>query len=312
VSSNESKTYQHLAILLANAFDDGSDSAIAKQLAKLPKPGSHWPTNPPPQFPMPWATHWGQDEFGLWCSFTIVNIVQRMRWIPPWEFLMGSTPEEPERDNDEIQHRVIISQGYWLADTACSQALWEAVMESNPSHFKGNDLPVESISWEDVEEFNRKLNEKISGLKARLPSEAEWEYACRAGTETPFWWGEELTTDLANYNSNNPYNNGPKGVGREKTMPIKSFAANPWGLYQTHGNVWEWCEDWFGVFPEVEGCIDPIGPDDGTYRVLRGGSWFGLGEWLRAAFRNHFSPVNRYGDLGFRLAAGPRPGGAKE
>jgi formylglycine-generating enzyme required for sulfatase activity len=151
---------------------------------------------------MPWASHWGQDPFGLWCGFSLGDLLQRMRWIPSGKFWMGSPDEEPERFDNETRHRAILSQGYWLAETTCTQAFWREVMGKDPSQFKGDDLPVEQVSWEEVQSFCTRLNERLPGLQARLPSEAEWEYACRAGTETPFWWGDELSTDLANYDGN--------------------------------------------------------------------------------------------------------------
>jgi formylglycine-generating enzyme required for sulfatase activity len=295
---------------MAKTFDDGSEEAIEQRLARLPLPGNAWSQYPPPEFPMPWASHWGQDAFGLWCGFSIDNQVQRLRWIPPGEFHMGSPEDEPERDDNERQHRVKLTRGFWLAETACPQALWQAVMGENPSRVQGEELPVAQVSWEEVKKFCSKLNERVSGLQARLPSEAEWEYTCRAGTETPFWWGYELVTELANYDGNYPYHNGPRGEFRQKTLPVKYFEPNPWGLYQMHGNVYEWCEDWHGEYPEAEVQVDPVGPERGFDRVYRGGSWAGGGRWLRAAYRSIWQPGVRLDDRGFRLAAGPRPGGA--
>ena len=147
---------------------------------------------------------------------------------------------------------------------------------------------------------------------ARLPTEAQWEYACRADTLTPFWWGEQLSTDLANYDGNYPYHKGVKGEYRQKTMLVKSFEANPWGLYQVHGNVWEWCEDRFGDYEMVELSVDPAGSEKGRLRVVRGGSWSYDGRHLRAAYRNRYEPDVRSINLGFRLVAGPHPGGAKK
>ncbi|NOZ53458.1 MAG: formylglycine-generating enzyme family protein [Gammaproteobacteria bacterium] len=294
---------------------DASVRLVTEQtLQNLPDPGSPWPHNPPPQFPMPWARHWGQDAFGLWVAFTVNNVTQKMRWIPPGEFWMGSPEGEPEREGDEFRHRVLITRGYWLAETACNQALWQAVMGKNPSKFKGDDLPVENVSWDDVKLFCEKLDQEFPGLQARLPSEAQWEYACRAGTQTPFWWGNELTPELANYDGNSPYNNGEKGEYRKKTMPVKSFESNPWGLYQVHGNVWEWCEDWYeSDYRAAEPSVDPTGADRGPYRVVvRGGGWIDSGRWLRAAYCYHYESGRRYDILGFRLAAGPPPGGAEE
>ncbi len=255
----------------------------------------------PPEFPPAWAVAWGSDVYGLWAQLAVGEVVQRLRWIPPGEFWMGSLKEEPESiDEEHPRHRVILTQGYWLADTACTQGLWQAVIGNNPSHFKGDpELPVENVSWKDIQEdFLQKLSEQ-TGQQAELPSEAEWEYACRAGTSTPFWWGEVLTTADANYNGNVPYNNGELGEYRERTVPVKTFKPNPWGLWEMHGNVWEWCRDDWRTYAEAV-AVDPEGPP-GEGRALRGGSWFNRGGNLRAANRNTSRPGFRYHDYGFRF-----------
>ena len=155
--------------------------------------------------PPPWASGWGRDETGAWADFTIEGkdgqqaVTQRMRWIPPGTFMMGSPETEAGRFDDETSpHEVTVVNGFWMADTACTQALWEAVMENNPSHFKGGDLPVESVSWHNAKAFIGKLNRRIPGLELSLPSEAQWEYACRAGTTSAFSFGDNLTTEQAN------------------------------------------------------------------------------------------------------------------
>ncbi|MBL8253806.1 MAG: formylglycine-generating enzyme family protein [Candidatus Competibacter sp.] len=234
-----------------------------------------------------WAEAIGRDEYGLYVDFRIGGVVQRLRWIVPGEFLMGSPKNEMERDNDETQHRVILTQGYWLADTACTQALWRAVLGDNPSGFKGEDRPVENVSWDDVQRFIAGLNELIPEGGFRLPTEAEWEYACRAGTTTAFWFGDQITREQANYES-------------EQTMVVKAFPCNSWGLYQMHGNVWEWCQDWFGKYPIVA-VINPTGFENGVKRVLRGGGWFGLDRDARSASRIS-DPGFRYPYFSFRLA----------
>jgi formylglycine-generating enzyme required for sulfatase activity len=253
----------------------------------------------------------GADQYGHYAELRVGRQTFRLRWIPPGEFQMGSPEDEPERDDNEARHRVILTRGLWLAETACTQGLWREVMGQDRSRFKGEDLPVERVSWEDVQAFCERLNERLPGLAARLPSEAEWEYACRAGTQGPFWWGEELSTELANYDGNYPYDDAPKGERRGKTLPVRHFNPNPWGLYQVHGNVWEWCEDWYGEYP-TDDTVDPTGPERGSLRVIRGGCWLYYGGRLRAAFRFHALPAVRNSFLGFRLAAGPRPGGAGE
>ena len=153
-----------------------------------------------------------------------------------------------------------------------TQAQWQAVMGANPSHFKGeSNLPVENVSWDECVAFCEALGKK-DGKPYRLPTEAEWEYACRAGTTTPFHFGGTITVNQANYDGNYTYGNGKKGVYRQKTTPVGSFPANAWGLFDMHGNVWEWCADWYGPYPEEE-LKDPQGFVGGDRRVCRGGSW---------------------------------------
>jgi formylglycine-generating enzyme required for sulfatase activity len=256
-----------------------------------------------------WAHGFGKDNYGLYADFKIKGVVQRLRWIMPGEFMMGSPASEPKRGSDEEQHEVILTQGFWLAETACTQALWQAVMRDNPSDFKGEDHPVDSVSWDDVQSFIEKINGDIPELGLHLPTEAQWEYACRAGTTTPFHLGKTLTTDQANFDGNYPYNNGPKGEYREKTVPVKTFPCNAWGLYEMHGNVWEWCRDWYGDYPKGS-VIDPKGASSGSYRVLRGGSWISYGGLVRSAYRRRSIPSGRSHDIGLRLARGQiRPTG---
>jgi formylglycine-generating enzyme required for sulfatase activity len=267
----------------------------------------------PPHFPPKWASEWGEDEHGLWIAFTFNGIYQVFRWIPPGTFLMGSPANEPERMAErETQHQVTLMQGYWLADTACTQALWEAVMGNNPANFKDdNNNPVEQISWDDVQVFLQKLNGLIPGLDAALPTEAQWEHACRAGTTTPFSFGENITPEQVNYHGEYPYADGKKGLYRKKTVPVKSFPANPWGLYEMHGNIWEWCHDWFGDYP-AEPVADPAGAETGSRRVLRGGSWRHNGGDVRSARRYWFTPDFRNVYIGFRFAPGQASNRAAE
>ncbi len=271
------------------------------------------PANPAPQpnfpnaFPAWWAGAWGEDGTGLWMTliFKDKEVKQTFRWIEPGTFLMGSPKNELERLDDEIQHPVTLTQGYWLAETACTQALWQAVMGNNPAAFQESpNNPVEMVSWDDVQRFIAQLNGLVPGLNACLPTEAQWEYACRAGTTTPFSFGENITPEQVNYAGDYPYADGEKGLYRETTVPVGSLPPNPWGLFEMHGNVWEWCSDWYdGGYP-YEAVIDPGGPTEGAYRVLRGGSWFFNGGYARSAFRLRFSPDFRYQDIGFRLALG--------
>nr|WP_218187966.1 formylglycine-generating enzyme family protein [Desulfosarcina cetonica] len=197
-----------------------------------------------------WATDFGLDGYGIYADFQIKSVSQRMRWIMPGKFLMGSPETEPERYEDEHRHEVILTQGYWLGETTCTQAFWKAVMGNNPSRFKGDDRPVENVSWNECQDFIKKLNAAIPGLDVELPTEAQWEYACRAGTVTPFHFGETIGTNQANFDENYPYDNAPQGEYHQETVSVKTFPCNAWGLYEMHGNVYEWCADWIGPYPE--------------------------------------------------------------
>jgi formylglycine-generating enzyme required for sulfatase activity len=250
-----------------------------------------------------WAEMIGRDRFGLFAEFRVQGVSQRLRWINPGKFSMGSSEEEAERVSNEIQHQVTLTQGYWLAETACTQELWEAVMDKNPSGFKGPEHPVEQVGWDDVLRFIERLNAQVVGLDLRLPTEAEWEYACRAGTQTPFWFGDNITTDQVNYYGDYPYAGGKKSEYRQQTVEVKALPCNSWGLYQMHGNVWEWCSDWYGEYPEGP-VTDPVGPESGERRVLRGGSWYSNGWIARSARRIDYSPDFRLHNVGFRLARG--------
>jgi sulfatase modifying factor 1 len=207
----------------------------------------------------------------------------KFAWCPPGTFLMGSSPSEPQRADDETQHRVTLTKGFWLGVTPVTQAQWQAVLGSNPSHFQGDDRLAER-----------------DGKRYRLPSEAEWEYACRAGTTTPFHFGATICTDQANYDGNYTYGKGKKGVWREETTPVGSFPANAWGLCDMHGNVCEWCQDWYGPYPKGD-IKDPQGPKRGGARVVRGGSWDGGSRFCRAASRAGLAAGIRGDDVGCRL-----------
>ena len=247
----------------------------------------------------------GLDDWGLYADLTVNALTQRFRWIVPGTFLMGSPETEPERSENEIQHSVTLTQGFWLADSACTQALWQALMGENPAYFQDSpDQPVEQVSWDDVQRFIQVLNERLPDLQARLPTEAEWEYACRAGTTTPFSFGENITPEQVNYHGDYPYAGAAKGLFREKTVPVKSLPSNPWGLYEMHGNVWEWCADRYGDYPTAA-VVDPSGPLAGQTRVLRGGSWSHDAWGARSADRSRSEPGLRRYIIGFRLTLGP-------
>ena len=219
------------------------------------------------------------------------------------EFIMGTDISEygPEKP----AHKVTVSD-FYIGKYEVTQKQWTGIMGTNPSYFKGCDnCPVENVSWDSVQVFIQKLNIK-TGKTYRLPTEAEWEYACRAGTTTPFNTGNNLTTSQANYNGNYPYNNNREGKYREKTMPVGSFAPNAFGLYDMHGNVAEWCSDWYdsGYYANSPQ-NNPIGPSSGSYRVDRGGSWSIDASNCRVAIRNSTPPGGRNDRLGFRLALVP-------
>jgi sulfatase modifying factor 1 len=209
---------------------------------------------------------------------------------------MGSPADEPQRYDNETQHEVTLTKGFWLADTAVTQALWEAVMGDNPSYFKGPNRPVESVSWDAAQAFIRRMNGMKAELRLCLSTEAQWEYACRAGTTSRYAFGDELTPEQANFNASQP-------------VEVASYFPNDWGLYDMHGNVWEWCEDWYGEYP-AQPVVDPRGAESGAHRVLRGGSWFFVGRYCRSACRYRHPPGFDIGIVfgvdgdGFRLARG--------
>ena len=219
--------------------------------------------------------------------------------IKPGNFLMGSPASEPNRRDDEAQCPVRLTRGFFMGVTEVTQAQWKAVMGTDPSRFKGDNLPVERVSWDDAVAFCLKLSER-EGKNYRLPTEAEWECACRAGTTTAFNTGPTISTDEANYDGNYAYAAGRKGVYRKKTMPVGSFKPNAWGIYDMHGNVREWCSDWYGEYPGGE-AVDPSGPESGEQRVLRGGSWGYFPRGCRSAFRIRFSSGFRGFSVGFRV-----------
>jgi formylglycine-generating enzyme required for sulfatase activity len=214
-------------------------------------------------------------------------------WVPAGTFLMGSPAEEEHRRHDEPQHPVTLTRGFHLATRPVTQAQWRAVMGTDPSMFRGDEHPVENVSWDDCQEFCRRLGEKHGG-RYRLPTEAEWEYACRAGTAGPFHFGTTLTPGQANFD-------GRDGHGGT-TTPVGSFPANAWGLHDMHGNVHEWCADWYADYPAGH-ADDPAGPGTGDARVLRGGSWFSAPWYCRSAYRHWADPATRAGPLGFRLVS---------
>jgi formylglycine-generating enzyme required for sulfatase activity len=182
-------------------------------------------------------------------------------------------------------------------------------LNSDPARFKGLHRPVEGVDWEDAIEFCQRLSQRF-GRTYTLPSEAQWEYACRAGTTTPFHFGATLTPDLVNYDSNYTYGDGSKGVYRQETTEVASFPANPWGLYDMHGNIWEWCLDqWHGNYqgaPADGGAWLNSGVNEDNKRLLRGGSWSNNPWYCRSAYRGSLHPDSRFDSLGFRVCCLPQ------
>jgi len=228
------------------------------------------------------------------------SIGMKFVWIPPGDFMMGSPQDEKKRAVNETQHKVTLTKGFYLGVHLVTQEQWQAVMGNNPSSFKDDkNLPVETVSWLDCQEFIKKLREKDK-KRYRLPSEAEWEFACRAGTTTPFHFGETISSDQANYNGTNVYGIGKIGVAREKTTSVGSFSANGFGLHDMHGNLFQFCEDFYGVYPQAD-VTDPQGAKKGNSRVARGGSWSSHPAFCRSAFRYANSIGYRDRHFGLRV-----------
>jgi formylglycine-generating enzyme required for sulfatase activity len=241
--------------------------------------------------------------------------------IPAGRFMMGSPASEFGRDSDEGPlHEVEISRSFFLGVYTVTQDQYRKVTGKNPSHFSPGgggqaavhglntgDFPVERVSWNDAVAFCKELSarpgERAAGRVYRLPSEAEWEYACRAGTKTPFHYGKSLSSRQANFNGNFPYGGAARGPHLNRPCRVGSYKPNKWGLYDMHGNVWQWCADiYYPRYYEGSPRRDPAGPKAGTSRVIRGGSWTHHARPCRAAYRVGFSPTGTGSYIGFRVA----------
>ena len=221
--------------------------------------------------------------------------------IPGGTFLMGSPENEAERDSDESPQHQVTVPSFFMGKYQLIQAQYEAIMGLNPAHFKGKNRPVECVSWDDALAFCQKLTQK-TGKNYRLPSEAEWEYACRAGTKTAFSFGDNITTDLVNYDGNYSYKSAAKGKYRQQTTDVGTFPPNPFGLYDMHGNVWEWCEDdWHGNYINAPTDGSAWNSRSGSHKLLRGGSWFGNPGDCRSAYRSNYYLDLNLSNIGFRV-----------
>ena len=256
-----------------------------------------------------------REDLGEGVALTMVK-------IPAGSFLMGTPSEELGSEDERPQHIVTLGS-FFLAQTPITQAQWRAVatwqklerdlerdLNPDPSNFKGANRPVEQVSWFDAHEFCRRVSQR-TGRTYTLPSEAQWEYACRAGSTTPFHFGATITPELANYDGNFTYADGPKGVYRKQTIDVASFPANGWGLHDMHGNVWEWCEDhWHDSYSFAPGddqpWLIPAAANDES-RLLRGGSWYVSPSYCRSACRSHLRPDDAYDiRVGFRVVCLPQ------
>jgi formylglycine-generating enzyme required for sulfatase activity len=305
--------------LLASCIEDNPDDrphnagTLADQLSVLLKEEPE---------AAPAAVAESREETKL--SRRVANSVQMtLSLIPAGTFRMGSPPNEPERGDDEgPQHEITILRPFYMSIYPVTQRQYEGVMGANPSYFneaKGGGMyfPVERVSWDEAVEFCRRLSERpeeaAAGRVYRLPTEAEWEYACRAGLPTPFSFGFVISSREANFNGNYPYGLAPKGPYLERTSKVGSYSPNPFGLYDMAGNVWEWCADYYDrAYYRASPRFDPPGPQAGSIRVVRGGSCFNIGRFCRAAYRFGVRPTNRDIDVGFRVVMTLAGGEEKE
>lgn len=257
-----------------------------------PFPG--WKANGKPE----WADDYGTDQYGAWVTFSVVDgggapVTQRLRWCQPGSFIMGSQAKEKERFNNETPSRdVTIRRGFWMFETACTEALWKVVTGRVPDVRRGPSFPVTDVSWHDARDFIQTLNTtKLRQAFLTLPSEAQWEYACRSGTQTPYSSGARASRDQICFDSDAP-------------VPTGSLPPNRWGLHEMQGNIWEWCADhWNPNYDDA--------PSDGSawvnrtseiYRAARGGYWADNARAVRAASRDGFDPASRYNKIGFRCS----------
>ena len=227
--------------------------------------------------------------------------------IPSGTYTMGSPPKESHRGRSEVRHQVTISKPFYMQTTEVTKKQWYSIMERRmmASQKGADNLPITQVSWFDCMKFIKHLNRLGQG-KYRLPTEAEWEYAARAGTSAAYSWGDTIDCDKAMYGNNSLKEDECQlyirsiGLQLDLPAPVKTYLSNSWGLYDMHGNVWEWCMDWYGDYPKNP-VVDPKGPESGYTRIRRGGSWFKYGYSCRSANRSFGHPATRYKTTGFRL-----------
>ncbi len=313
---HQRRTWQGFRELLAPSLPPPSGRTVVGTKSKVTRPRS---TNLP-------ASH-GDDLLAL-----------TLLWSPPGRSWMGSPPEEPGRSDDEGPQHLVQLEGFFISRTPITQAQWREValwepregeawgreLTADPSRFQGSEArllegeantdhrPVEQVSWFDAMEFCSRLSRR-TGRTYRLPSEAQWEYACRAGTTTPFHFGDTITPVLANYDGTYTYGDGLKGEDRQQTTPVGSFPANTWGLQDMHGSVWEWCADhwhdsYAGAPDDGSAWLEPDAAED-EGRQLRGGSWCNDPRYCRSAYRFHDAPASLSSSIGFRVVCLPRDPG---
>jgi formylglycine-generating enzyme required for sulfatase activity len=261
------------------------------------------------------------------------SIGMKLALIPAGKFQMGSPEKENEREDKELLHEVTITRPFYMGVSVVTQAEWQKVTTKNPSRFKagsggGPDHPAENMTFDEAVDFCKKLSalaeEKKAGRTYRLPTEAEWEYACRAGTTTPFHYGTSLSSKQANFNGDFPYGGAAKGAYLRQTAKVGSYEPNAWGLYDMHGNVSQWCSDWYDPeYYKKSPKEDPKGPEKGVmptgyksrstpgdgqfYRVIRGGSWVDEARGCRSAYRYRAMPHEAYQIIGVRVVCEVKP-----
>jgi len=283
---------------------------------------------PPLSVTPAWANSNGIDQYGYWIDLSIKGVKQRLRWCPPGSFIMGCGVAEinwaytwsirngwsaPKREwfENAPAHQVTLSRGFWMADSTCTRNMWKILFGTNSEiPDQSNEMPIENISWSDTQQCLLILGH-LAGIELVLPSEAQWEYACRAKSTSYYFFGDdpEKLIDYANSSDQNakellngpttfPWLAGRDGFPRE--APVKSFKSNDWGLFDMYGNVWQYCSDWYGAYPQLP-VVDPLGPENGTSRVMRGGCWLDAATLCRSAFRMGYSPDKPMVYAGFRF-----------